>query len=129
MRVLVLCVVVGCGAPRPVAAPANHVEAPVEAVAAAPADAAAPDAAAGSAAEPDANTGFDLYVEANGRPIEAWRLDGERRTDRLPVRIRSIPPGVHAVEIEPPAGFHPASRQITVVAGKSQKIEIVLQPL
>lgn len=129
MRLLVLCLVVGCGARPPATVSANGTKPPVETVAA-PANAAGSGSgsATSAAAESDPNSGFDLYVNAKGRPVEAWLLDGERRTDRLPVRVRGLSPGTHTIEIEPPAGFKPASRQIIIVAGKSEKIEIELLP-
>jgi hypothetical protein len=75
----------------------------------------------------DQNTGFDLYVNPPG--VVTWRLDGEARTDKLPSRIRGISPGAHNVAIDAPPGFMSQNQPITVEAGKSPKIEIVLQPL
>ncbi len=75
----------------------------------------------------DPNTGFDLYVTPPG--LITWKLDGESRQDRLPSRIRSIPPGPHKIQIEPPPGFLGQSQEVTVELGKAPKIDIVLQPI
>jgi hypothetical protein len=75
----------------------------------------------------DPNTGFDLYVTPPG--LIQWKLDGEARTDRLPSRIRSITPGSHTIQIDPPPGFLSQSQQITVEQGKAPKVDIVLQPI
>ncbi|MEZ4359452.1 MAG: protein kinase [Kofleriaceae bacterium] len=72
----------------------------------------------------DDQTGFDLYVVPTG--VTHWRLDGEVRTDRLPSRIRGIAPGVHAVVIDAPPGFMSQSQNVTVTAGKAQKVTIEL---
>jgi len=75
----------------------------------------------------DPSTGFDLYVTPPG--MTQWKLDGESRTDRLPSRIRGIAAGIHTVQIEPPPGFMSQFQKVTVELGKSQKVEIVLQPI
>jgi serine/threonine protein kinase len=75
----------------------------------------------------DPNTGFDLYVTPPG--TYQWKLDGESRTDKLPSRIRSITPGTHTIQIEPPPGFLSQSQQVTIELGKAQKVDITLQPI
>jgi hypothetical protein len=108
----------GCGtAPVPQASPpvvANVAPAP-------PAPPAPPDAA--PATEPDDETGFDLYVS---QPVATWRIDGEPRTDRLPVRIRGIVTGPHEIEIDGPPGFASVKQRVDVERGKAPKITIEL---
>ena len=71
-------------------------------------------------------TGFDLYVSP--ATVSSWTLDGEVRTDRLPVRIRSIVPGQHTVEIDAPPGFQSERRVVDVQAGVPSEVHIDLKP-
>jgi serine/threonine protein kinase len=75
----------------------------------------------------DPNTGFDLYVQPAG--VTQWKLDGDARSDKLPLQIRNVTPGQHKIQIEAPPGFLSQSREVTVERGKAPKIEIVLSPI
>ncbi|HEY4177038.1 MAG TPA: protein kinase [Kofleriaceae bacterium] len=75
----------------------------------------------------DANTGFDLYVSPQS--ISSWKLDGEARTDKLPSRIRGIAPGVHTVQIDPPAGFLSETQSVSVEQGKAPRVNVNLSPI
>ncbi|MDX2092405.1 MAG: protein kinase [Kofleriaceae bacterium] len=75
----------------------------------------------------DQNTGFDLYVQPAG--VTQWKLDGDARSDKLPLQIRNVTPGAHKIQIEAPPGFLSQSREVTVERGKAPKIEIVLSPI
>ena len=75
----------------------------------------------------DQNTGFDLYVQPGG--VTQWKLDGDARSDKLPLQIRNVAPGRHTVYIEAPAGFLSQSREIVVERGKAPKVEITLSPI
>jgi hypothetical protein len=79
---------------------------------------------ADAALESDEHTGFDLYVSQPG--VETWKLDGETRTDHVPVRIRGIVPGRHEVEIDAPPGFKNAVQTVDVELGKAPKVMIEL---
>lgn len=85
-----------------------------------PADAPTAEVSAG-----DQNTGFDLYVTPS---VPSWTLDGEVRTDRLPVRIRGIVPGKHTVAIDALPGFSGERRVIDVQAGAASVEHIDLKP-
>jgi hypothetical protein len=108
----------GCwtGAVPPAAPPPSNV-APVAPPAPPPVDAAVAN---------DEHTGFDLYVAQPG--VTTWRIDGEVRTDRLPVRIRGIAPGPHEIEIDAPPGFTNATQTVDVELGKAPKVMIELVP-
>ena len=82
-------------------------------------------AAPAPAAVVDQGGGFDLYVSPAN--VTAWRLDGEVRTDRLPVRIRGIAPGSHEVAIDAPPGFISKAVSVMVERGKAPKVEISLE--
>ncbi len=76
---------------------------------------------------PDPNTGFDLYVLPTG--VTSWSLDGEVRSDHLPVRIRGIAPGPHVVTIDAPPGYQAERRTIDVRAGAAPEVDIELAPI
>ncbi len=84
-----------------------------------------PDAAPSVAT--DEKTGFDLFVRPGN--VASWRLDGEARTDKLPLAIRRIAPGEHTVSIDAPPGFMSESQKVTVVAGQAQKVVIELKAM
>jgi hypothetical protein len=111
---LVLAGACSAAPPKPVPAPV-----PVEKKEPPPTPVEEPPAVPG-----DANTGFDLYVDPVNVP--AWLLDGDRRTDRLPSRIRGLAPGKHVVVIEPPDGFHRKEVEVVVELGKSSRVDIKL---
>ncbi|HEY1815314.1 MAG TPA: hypothetical protein VGG74_23360 [Kofleriaceae bacterium] len=119
-----LLAALACGCWTGPVAPAAPPPSNVAPVAAPP----APPPASASVSPPDdaAITGFDLYVAQSG--VTTWRIDGEVRTDRLPVRIRGIAPGPHEVEIDAPPGFTNATQAVDVELGKAPKVMIELVP-
>jgi hypothetical protein len=61
--------------------------------------------------------------------VTTWRLDGETRHDRLPLRVRRLATGAHQIEIDGPPGFMSQSQAVTVEKGKAPKVEITLEAL